>query len=274
MAVIVETLWRLGIPAGRANKPRPEATGDLAHATWGSIWFRAVGDFVAFLDLFDGTPLQWRRSTFMNRPEESGHRTSEYKKWRYTTFVKPIDGKNESVTVSPGVYFPPEDLDEMQSVLRQLLADREGEIRRPRVCHPTELVTVGDHSAEIDVELARIIESFWKLGIDTRACCQDETVNLKRRFKEPRGYILFETTQDLQRFLELLDGTPIAEHRWQNFDWSDGVGSPLVEIPPNGWSYGINVRRPGPNRDRIEIGASVRFPVGDITLLESVLLSL
>ena len=52
------------------------------------------------------------------------------------------------------------------------------------------------------------------------------------------------------------------------------VASPLVEIPPFGWSYGINVRRPGPLRDCIEIGASVRFPAGDIPLLESVLLSL
>ena len=145
---------------------------------------------------------------------------------------------------------------------------------RGRRCHDTVVVTVGDRTAEIDVKLARIIESLWKLGIDTRACCQDETADLKRQVKEPRGYILFETTDDLQRFLELLDGTPIAEHRWQNFDWSDGVGSPLVEIPPNGWNYGINVRRPGPFRDCIEIGASVRFPAGDIALLESVLLSL
>jgi hypothetical protein len=136
------------------------------------------------------------------------------------------------------------------------------------------VVTVGERTAEIDVDLARIIESLWKLGIDTRACCQDETADLKRQVKEPRGYILFEATDDLQRFLELLDGTPIAEHRWQNFDWSDGIGSPLVEIPPNGWNYGINVRRPGPFRDCIEIGANVRFSAGDIPLLESVLLSL
>ena len=143
-----------------------------------------------------------------------------------------------------------------------------------RRCHDTVVVTVGDRTAEIDVNLARIIESLWKLGIDTRACCQDESADLKRQVKEPRGYILFETTDDLQRFLELLDGTAIAEHRWQNFDWSDGVGSPLVEIPPNGWNYGINVRRPGPFRDCIEIGANVRFSAGDIPLLESVLLSL
>jgi len=274
MAVIVETLWRLGIPTGRANKPRPEATGDPEHATWGSIWFRAVGDFVAFLDLFDGTPLQWRRTTFMNRPQESGHRTSEYKKWRYTTVVRPIDGKTESVTVSPGVYFPPEDLDEMQSLLTQLLADREAGNRRPRHTHSTELVTVGDRSAEIDVELARIIESLWKLGIDTRACCQDETANLKRRFKDPRGYILFETSEDLWRFLTLLDGTAASDHRWQNFDWADGVGGPVVEVPPIGWTYRINVRRPGPKRDGIEIGASVRFPVGDIPMIEATLSAL
>jgi len=274
MAVIVEMLWGLGIPTGRAYKPRPEATGDLGYATWGSIWFRAVGDFVAFLDLFDGTPLQWRRTTVMNRPEESGHRTSEYKKWRYTNVVKPIDDGHESVTVSPGVYFPPEDLDEMQSVLTQLLADRKAGIRRPPVSHSTELVTVGDRSAAIDVELARIIESLWMLGIKTRACCQDETASLKRRYKEPRGYILFEAAEDLWRFLTLLDGTPAAEHRWQDFDWSDGVGSPLVEIPPIGWIYGINVRRPGPKRDGIEIGASVRFPVGDIPMIDATLRAL
>lgn len=148
------------------------------------------------------------------------------------------------------------------------------EASQGRRCHDTVVVTVGDRTAAIDVKLARIIESLWKWGIDTRACCQDETADLNRQFKEPRGYILFETTDDLQRFLELLDGTPIAEHRWQNFDWSDGVGSPLVEIPPNGWNYGINVRRPGPFRDCIEIGANVRFSAGDIPLLESVLLSL
>jgi hypothetical protein len=153
-------------------------------------------------------------------------------------------------------------------------SETSSRIFRGRRCHDTVVVTVGDRTAEIDVDLALIIESLWKLGIDTRACCQDETADLKRQFKDPRGYILFETTQDLQRFLELLDGTPIAEHRWQNFDWSDGIGSPLVEIPPNGWNYGINVRRPGPFRDCIEIGANVRFSAGDIPLLESVLLSL
>ena len=151
---------------------------------------------------------------------------------------------------------------------------KTAETPQRRQCHDTVRVTVGERSAQIDVELAHVVTSLWKLGIDTRACCQDETADLNRQFKEQRGYVLFETTDDLQRFLELLDGTPIAEHRWQNFDWSDGVGSPLVEIPPNGWNYGINVRRPGPFRDCIEIGANVRFPAGDIPLLESVLLSL
>ena len=147
-------------------------------------------------------------------------------------------------------------------------------ISRGRQCHEVTRVTVGEHSAEIDIELARIIESLWRLGVNTRACCQDQTAGLKWHVADPRGYILFEFTDDLQRFLELLDGTPIAEHRWQNFEWSNGVGSPLVEVPPIGWSYGINVRRPGPKRVGVEIGASVRFPVGDIPLLESTLAAL
>lgn len=151
---------------------------------------------------------------------------------------------------------------------------KTAEMPQRRQCHDTVRVIVGERSAQIDVELARVITSLWQLGIDTRACCQDETGDLKRRFKGQRGYILFEFTDDLQRFLELLADTPMAEHRWQNFEWSDGVGSPLVEVPPIGWSYGINVRRPGPKRVGIEIGASVRFPVGDIPLLESTLAEL
>ncbi len=147
-------------------------------------------------------------------------------------------------------------------------------ISRGRQCHEVTRVTVGEHSAEIDIELSRIIESLWRLGVNTRACCQDQTAGLKRHVADQRGYILFEFTDDLQRFLELLADTPMAEHRWQNFDWSNGAGSPLVEVPPIGWSYGINVRRPGPKRVGIEIGASVRFPVGDIPLLESTLAEL
>jgi len=76
---------------------------------------------------------------------------------------------------------------------------------------------------------------------------------MKRKRVELRGYILFESTDDLQRFLELLAGTHIAEHRWQIFDWSAGVVSPLIKIPPIGWIYGIHVRHPGPRRERTEI---------------------
>ena len=148
------------------------------------------------------------------------------------------------------------------------------EVPRSRQCHETATVKVGDRIAQVDVELAPIIESLWTHDINTLACCQDQTAGLKRRTADPRGYILFEFTDDLQRFLELLEDTPMAEHRWQNFDWSDGVGSPVVEIPPIGWSYRVHVRRPGPKRDGIEIGASVRFPVGDIPLLESTLAAL
>jgi hypothetical protein len=150
----------------------------------------------------------------------------------------------------------------------------ELEVRKRWGHHGTVSVTVGERIAEIDCELARIIESLWLLDVNTRACCQDLAAGLKREVSDPRSYIMFEFTEDLQRFLELIGDTPIADHRWQNFDWSDGVGSSVVEIPPIGWSYRIHVRRPGPKRDGIEIGASVRFPVGDIPLIESALAAL
>lgn len=140
--------------------------------------------------------------------------------------------------------------------------------------HETAPVCVGDRSAQIDVELASIIESLWKLGINTRGCCKNESETLSRPTSVQRGYIGFELVDDLQRFLELFDDTTMADHRWQNFEWADEVGGPVVEVPPIGWAYRINVRRPGPNRERIEIGASVRFPVGDIPMIDATLRAL
>lgn len=84
----------------------------------------------------------------------------------------------------------------------------------------------------------------------------------------------FDLVDDLQRFLELLAGTELADHRWQNFEWANEVGGEIVEVPPIGWTYKINVRRPGPKRPAIEIGASVRFPISDIPLMDATLRSL
>ncbi len=143
--------------------------------------------------------------------------------------------------------------------------------RDQRRHHKTTLVVVGAQSAQIDVELAGVIELLWNLGINTRGCCQNESETLSRPTDDPRGYIGFDLVDDLQRFLELFNDTAIANYRWQNFEWPDEVGGEVVEVPPMGWSYRINVRRPGPKHDGIEIGASVRFPVGDIPMIESVL---
>ncbi len=140
--------------------------------------------------------------------------------------------------------------------------------------HETVLVSMGVSAVQIDIELAGIIESLWKQGINTRGCCQNESETLTRPAAVQHGYIAFELVDDLQRFLGLFEGTAIAGHRWQNFDWADEVGGPVVEVPPIGWTYRINVRRPGPNRERIEIGASVRFPVSSIPLMEEALQTL
>ncbi len=142
------------------------------------------------------------------------------------------------------------------------------------VTHPTLNVLLGDRIVPIDVKLGGIIESLWRLGITTRGCCQNESETLSRPVSVQRGYIGFELVDDLQRFLELLSGTELADHRWQNFEWADAVGGEVVEVPPIGWTYKINVRRPGPKRPAIEIGASVRFPVSDIPLMDATLKSL
>ena len=140
--------------------------------------------------------------------------------------------------------------------------------------HETVLVSVRDSAAQIDIELAGIIESLWKLGINTRGCCQNESETLTRPAAVQHGYIGFELVDDLQRFLGLFDETSMADHRWQNFEWADEIGGPVVEVPPIGWTYRINVRRPGPNRERIEIGASARFPVSSIPLMQEALQAL
>jgi hypothetical protein len=40
--------------------------------------------------------------------------------------------------------------------------------------HPVRRVTVGELSADIDEELAPIIESIWRIGLNTWTCCQNQ----------------------------------------------------------------------------------------------------
>ena len=44
----------------------------------------------------------------------------------------------------------------------------------PSNLHPVRRVTVGDRTAEIDEDLAPIIEAIWRLGLDTWTCCQNQ----------------------------------------------------------------------------------------------------
>lgn len=77
---------------------------------------------------------------------------------------------------------------------------------------------MGAQSAQIDVELAGVIELLWKLAINTRGCCQNESETLSRPTDDLRGYIGFDLVDDLKRFLELFEDTrycesPLAEFR-------------------------------------------------------------
>ncbi|MCD9625632.1 hypothetical protein [Rhabdothermincola salaria] len=133
---------------------------------------------------------------------------------------------------------------------------------------------MGELSADVDAGLAGIIEGIWRLGIPTRACCEGGITAAAGATRENRAYISFDTAEQLERFLDLFDATRLSEHRWQKFDWSDGPGSTVVELEPIGWRYDISVRRPIPGIRGMQVGGSVRIPVGDLAEIESVLVTM
>lgn len=69
----------------------------------------------------------------------------------------------------------------------------ETETQRP---HPTKLIAVGDQQAEVDVELAPLIEQMWRTGICTMMCCQETDPGI--------AWIEFDSIDDLMRFLNLV----------------------------------------------------------------------
>jgi hypothetical protein len=137
--------------------------------------------------------------------------------------------------------------------------------------HETVRVSVGDLSADVDVGLAGIIEALWRLGVPTRACCEDE-FSQRTQSGSGRAYIAFDTSAEMTSFLELFEDSPLSEHRWQSWAWSDGPGSALIEQEPIGWRYQISVRRPVPGKRGVQIGGSARIPVSDLPLIQQVLL--
>lgn len=65
--------------------------------------------------------------------------------------------------------------------------------------HPTRPVAVGDLRADVDVEIAPLVEAVWRLGLRTLSSCQDDA------WGRPRGgfvRLVFATFDDGAAFLD------------------------------------------------------------------------
>ena len=96
------------------------------------------------------------------------------------------------------------------------------------------MVTVGDRSAEIDLELVDLIEALWMLGIDTSFSCQGQFGPPHAPLPEPWGYIMFPDVEDLRAFLVCFDNTPLSSRRFaQRHEWNPEAETCTPVGPPS-----------------------------------------
>lgn len=108
--------------------------------------------------------------------------------------------------------------------------------------HKQVTVTVGEDSAEVDQRLAPLIESCWRLGIDTRRSCQSHFVTNK-------VWLGFVTAVDAEEFLNAVVSGQDPE--WARAEtWAFGNYEPTSMAldrrtgerdHPAGWEFYANV---------------------------------
>ena len=138
--------------------------------------------------------------------------------------------------------------------------------------HEMTTVSMGPRSAEIDTQLAPLIEALWRLGIETSFSCEGRTArgpDLPER-EEPWGYILFPDVEDLRRFLELFSHTELSTRRFGSDPGNRRPTSPT-------WERAVHIKRSGPDdsvdeSDGIRLVGLVRFPASDIEAMTHVAL--
>ena len=136
--------------------------------------------------------------------------------------------------------------------------------------HEAKVVTVGDRSAEIDLEMVELIEALWSMGIDTLFSCQGSYGPAHDPRPEPWGYILFPDVEDLRAFLMCFDGTELSSRRFaQRHEWNPEVGARTPVGPPS-WELRGMVKPPDED-EVLESGAPefrlqglARFPQADL----------
>jgi len=110
--------------------------------------------------------------------------------------------------------------------------------------HEARVVTVGDRSAEIDLELVDLIEALWTLGIDTLFSCQGQYGPAHAPRPDPWGYIMFPDVEDLRAFLVCFDNTPLSSRRFaQRHEWNPEAGTRTPVGPPS-WELRGTVKQP------------------------------
>lgn len=140
--------------------------------------------------------------------------------------------------------------------------------------HEQVVIEVDGRSAEVDVELAPLIDALWRLGIDTQYSCAG--VTHPTTGEVDWAQILFPDVADLRSFLDLFGLTELSTAR---FHISKRAASdPIVRwmtrilVEPAG-SYGTDVFGPTDDaraNDHVQMRAEVRFPSSHIPLMTTI----
>ena len=136
--------------------------------------------------------------------------------------------------------------------------------------HASTTVSVGSRTADVDTELAPLIEALWRLGIDTTHSCQGTTgqgPDLPPR-DEPWGYIRFPDVEDFRRFLELFSHTELSTRRFR----SDPGNRRATSLT---WERSVFINRSGAGdtvdeTDGVRLVSIVRFPSSDIEAMSRI----
>jgi len=122
---------------------------------------------------------------------------------------------------------------------------------------------------KVDQQLAEVLPMLWQAGVSTLYSCQCSVADQK-------GYILFPSTRDAERFLELsagkVDADPSslfqrvrrAQHSFpeaESNSWE--IWTTLIDQANEHWTQGEVQRLPF-----FKIRCSVRFPHSDIKILK------
>jgi hypothetical protein len=104
--------------------------------------------------------------------------------------------------------------------------------------HPQVLVTEGEASAYVDVEMAPLIRELWRAGIATNASCQEHEGTGK-------AWIEFKDPDTARQFLNRVVQQDASQgSMWRrSSDW--GFGSSMMQamsIREGDWEYHVSVR--------------------------------